>query len=155
MSGTSTEPDAVSLLSGELAALLHDVSRQLRAAAHAEVNLVPLPDSERDVLRFVGRHPGVSVSTVAHELRMKSSNVSAAVRSLVARGLMLRDADPNDRRIARLTLTDQAHDNLERLQRSWNTQLDAALSRVEPEYRQRLEGAVPALRALVEVLRAR
>ena len=143
----------MSLLSGELAALLHDVSRQLRAAAHAEVNLVPLPDSERDVLRFVGRHPGVGVGAVARELRMKSSNVSAAVRSLVARGLMVRDADPNDRRIARLTLTEQAHANLHRLQCSWNAQLDAALSRVEPEHRATLEGAVPALRALVDVLR--
>ena len=151
----STEPEGVALLSGELAALFHDVSRQLRAAAHAEVNLVPLPESERDVLRFVGRHPGVSVSSVARELRMKSSNVSAAVRSLVARDLMTREADPSDRRIARLALTDQAYDNLERIQRSWSTQLDAALSRLEPGYRTRLESTVPALRALVQVLRDR
>ncbi|GAA0257885.1 MarR family transcriptional regulator [Cryptosporangium japonicum] len=149
MSGESTEPEPVALLSG----LLHDVSRQLRAAAHAEVNLVPLPESERDVLRFVGRHPGVSVSTVARELRMRSSNVSAAVRSLVARDLMTRDADPSDRRIARLTLTDQAYRNLERLQQAWSAHLDAALSRVEPGYREHLESAVPALRALVRVLR--
>jgi DNA-binding MarR family transcriptional regulator len=151
----STEPAGVGLLSGELAALIHDVSRQLRAAAHAEVNLVPLPESERDVLRFVGRRPGVSVSSVARELRMKSSNVSAAVRSLVARDLMIRESDPNDRRIARLTLTAQAHDDLARLQRSWNTHLDAALSRVEPGYRKSLESSVPAFRALVQVLRDR
>ncbi|TQS45567.1 MarR family winged helix-turn-helix transcriptional regulator [Cryptosporangium phraense] len=155
MSSEETAPTAVASLSGELAAHLHDVSRQLRAAAHAEVNLVPLPDSERDVLRFVAGHPGASVSAVGRELRMKSSNVSAAVRSLVARGLMIRAADPNDRRIARLTLTDQAHCDLERLQHSWDAHLDAALSRLEPGYRESLEGAVPALRALVQALRER
>ncbi|WP_178380061.1 MarR family winged helix-turn-helix transcriptional regulator [Cryptosporangium aurantiacum] len=155
MSGEKTAPEAVALLSGELAALLHDVSRQLRSAAHAEVNLVPLPDSERDVLRYVGRNPGSGVGVVARELHMKSSNVSAAVRNLVARDLMIREADPGDRRIARLTLTDQAYRNLERLQRSWDAHLGAALGRLEPGDREKLEGAVPALRALVQVLRGR
>jgi DNA-binding MarR family transcriptional regulator len=155
MPAQTTAPTGVALLSGELAALFHDVSRQLRAVAHAEANLVPLPDSERDVLRFVAEHPGVSVSVVARELHMKSSNVSAAVRSLVARDLLLRTADPNDRRIARLTLTDLAQQNLERLARSWDAHLGAALSRLEPEYKVALENAVPALRALVTVLRER
>ena len=136
-----------------LATLLLDASRLLRAAAHAETNLVPLPDSERDVLRIVGAQPGISVGAVARELRMRTSNVSAAVRSLVARGLMVRDADPSDRRIARLTLTDLARHNLERLRRGWDAHLDEALGRLEPAQREAVESAVPALRALVQALR--
>jgi DNA-binding MarR family transcriptional regulator len=155
MSGPTTEPDAVALLSAELAGLFHDVSRQLRVAAHAEVNVVPLPDSERDVLRLVDRQPGISVSAVARELHMKSSNVSAAVRSLIQRGLMLREADPADRRIARLTLTEVARQNVERIERSWDNQLGTALNQLEPGYRAALEGAVPAMRSLRTVLRGR
>lgn len=153
MTAQKTAPDAVALLSGEFAALIHDVSRQLRVIAHAEVNLVPLPDSERDVLRLVGKHPGVSVSAVARELHMKNSNVSAAVRSLIANGLVTREADPGDRRVARLTLTDLARQNLERLVRSWEQHLGAALRQLEPGYQTALEDAVPALRSLITVLR--
>jgi DNA-binding MarR family transcriptional regulator len=154
MDGPSTEPDAVARVSAELAALIHDVSRQLRTVAHAEANLVPLPDSERDVLRLVGRQPGVSISTVARELHMKSSNVSAAVRSLIQHGLVVRESDRFDRRIARLTLTDLAQQNLQRLAQSWEEHLGAALNQLEPGYREALENAVPALRSLITVLRA-
>jgi DNA-binding MarR family transcriptional regulator len=153
MPAPTVAPSAVSLVSAELAGLIHDVSRQLRVAAHAEANLVPLPDSERDVLRFVARRPGISISVVARELQMKSSNVSAAVRSLVQRGLMVREADREDRRIACLTLTDVARQNIERIDQSWDRQLGAALSRLEPGDRAALMDAVPALRSLITVLR--
>lgn len=153
MSGPTAAPGVVARVSAELAGLIHDVSRQLRVAAHAEANLVPLPDSERDVLRLVGRRPGVSVSVVARELQMKSSNVSTAVRSLLHRGLMVRETDLEDRRIARLTLTDVARQNIERIDQSWDNHLGAALSQLEPRYRAALEDAVPALRSLITVLR--
>lgn len=153
MSEPAAAPDAVALVSAELAALILDVSKQLRMAAHAETNLVPLPESERDVLRLVHRRPGISVSAVARELHMKSSNVSTAVRSLVRRGLMIREADQADRRIARLALTDVARQNVQRIEKSWDSQLGAALGQLEPGYRAALVDAVPALRSLREVLR--
>lgn len=153
MSEPAAAPDAVALVSAELATLILDVSKQLRMAAHAETKLAPLPESERDVLRLVYRRPGISVSAVARELHMKSSNVSTAVRSLMQRGLMTREADQADRRIARLALTDVARQNVRRIETSWANQLGAALSQLEPGYRAALEDAVPALRSLMEVLR--
>jgi DNA-binding MarR family transcriptional regulator len=147
-----TATDHVGLVSAELAELIHDVSRRLRTVAHAEANVLPLPDSERDVLRLVHRRPGVRIGEVARELRMKNSNVSTAVRNLVQQGLLVRAADANDRRVGRLTTTGLAEQNMRRLERSWDRHLGAAVGQLAADERAALGSAVPALRSLLAVL---
>ncbi|MBC8091908.1 MAG: MarR family transcriptional regulator, partial [Pseudonocardia sp.] len=85
-----------------IAAAIHVLSRTLRRAAAVQVGLDPLPGSEFDVVQHIGGHPGSTVSDVARDLGMQTSNVSTAVRHLAARDLVDRVPDAHDQRRIRL-----------------------------------------------------
>ncbi|MBW0124416.1 MarR family winged helix-turn-helix transcriptional regulator, partial [Pseudonocardia oceani] len=77
-----------------IAAAVHVLSRSLHRRGVAQVGLDVLPPSESEVLAQIGSRPGSSVSEIARALRLQTSNVSTAVRGLVARGLVDRTTDP-------------------------------------------------------------
>ena len=58
--------------------------------------------------------------------KMHQANVSATVRSLVARGLVVKEADERDRRAVRLHASDQARHDLDRLRAVWVRRLENA-----------------------------
>jgi DNA-binding MarR family transcriptional regulator len=112
-----------------LAVALHDLSRAVRRAEGAhEGGLPPLPPTEFEVMRYVDAHPGASVGGVAAGLRLRQSNVSAAVRGLVARGLVERAADADDRRVTRLHPTPHARERRQPVEAGWARTLGAALA---------------------------
>jgi DNA-binding MarR family transcriptional regulator len=88
-----------------LAVALHDAGRSLRWAGAPAAGLAPLPPTELEVIRAVGERPGARVSEVAARLGLQGST---AVRSLIDRGLLVREVDPDDRRAVRLRLSPQA-----------------------------------------------
>src|SRR5262245_39031540 len=63
---------------------------------------------QRLVLRVVGQFPGVSLSELAHIVRLHPSTITGIVQRLVSRGLVERQRDPSDSRRARLHLTADA-----------------------------------------------
>src|SRR6478609_9754258 len=67
---------------GELADLLLNVGRLVRARTPAEADGVPLNETERTVMRMVDLFPGASPSDIAERGRLQRSNVSAALRNL-------------------------------------------------------------------------
>ena len=92
----------------QLALALYEMSWRLTRFGPHRAGLAPLPASELAVLRVVVDHPGVSVSEVAGAVAMQSSNVSAAVRALIDRGLVSKSPREDDRRISVLHPTPQA-----------------------------------------------
>ena len=112
----------------------------------------PLPRSELEVMRLLGRRPGTNVNTVARDLGLKPSNVSATVRSLVERGLVEKRADPADGRQVLLHLTATARSSRERRERLWGEALTSVLGDLAPEDRTHLVAALPALRAFANLL---
>src|ERR1700761_5941174 len=62
-------------------AIMH-AARVIRSWDQAAETVVPLSMIEAAVLEYVDRHPGCRPSDVASELRMRSSNFSAALRTL-------------------------------------------------------------------------
>jgi DNA-binding MarR family transcriptional regulator len=60
---------------------------------------------ERMVVRLVGHYPGISAGELARVLRVHPSTLTAVMKRLVRRGLVLRRADAADARRALLTLT--------------------------------------------------
>lgn len=116
-----------------LAVALHDLSRAVRRAEGAQDGgLPPLPPTEFEVMRYVDAHPGTSVGGVAAGLDLRQSNVSAAVRGLVARGLVERAADEGDRRVTRLHPTPHARERREPVEAGWARTLGAALAGLPP-----------------------
>jgi DNA-binding MarR family transcriptional regulator len=86
--------------------------RQLRRSAGRSFDGLGQPggltESQAELLRLVGRQPGISVSAAAAELGLAANTASTLVSKLSAGGLLNREADPADRRVGRLRLTESA-----------------------------------------------
>ena len=67
-----------------------------------------LTESQAELLRLVGRRPGISVSLAAAELGLAANTTSTLVSKLAGDTLLVRDVDPDDRRVGRLRLTPAA-----------------------------------------------
>ena len=80
-------------------------ARVIRSWDQAAETVVPLSVTEAAVLEYVDRHPGCRPSDVAHEMRMRSSNFSAALRALEKHDFVERRSDPSDGRTANLFVT--------------------------------------------------
>lgn len=133
-------------------AALHQLSRTMRRLGETRLGLDPLPPTEFEVLRVVVEDPGTSVTHVAHQLAMQPSNVSTAVRNLVARGLVLRTPDQHDRRIARLAPTQTALEHRLRIEETRAAALAAALTQLPAADTEALRGAEGALTRLAPAL---
>ena len=67
-----------------------------------------LTQSQAELLRLVGRQPGISVREAAAELGLVPNTASTLVSKLSADGLLIRTVDADDRRVGRLRLTEPA-----------------------------------------------
>lgn len=75
-----------------------------------------LTQNECDVLLFLHNNPQYNTATEISTLRMiAKSNVSSAIESLKRRGYLETARDPDNRRVVRLHLTDQAHEPADQL----------------------------------------
>jgi DNA-binding MarR family transcriptional regulator len=139
----------------DLAVVLQDLAWLLpRTIGAAELQREALPLSELEVMRLLVRRPGLSVKEVAAELGLHGPNVSAAVRSLAARGLLDRRRDPDDGRVTRLFPTRRAISTRDRREDGWAAAMAAALDDLSPADAAALLAAAPALRALADRLAA-
>ncbi|WP_037568624.1 MarR family winged helix-turn-helix transcriptional regulator [Phaeacidiphilus oryzae] len=137
-----------------LAPAVQAASRALHRVAPTFPGVQHLPPGERDVLKLAIQEPGVGAGRVARELTMKPSNVSAAVRALEARGLLLRRSDPADGRAVQLFPTEQAEVNLRRVEEGWARVVREALAQLPEADARILAEAAPALDRLAAALAA-
>lgn len=144
MSNTSTEDDDVRLL----AQTARSVVWALRRFGEKEAGLSRLPHSEIEVLRVVEEQPGSTVSDIARNLNLQSSNVSTTVRHLVDRGLLEKRTDPADGRSFRLHQTEQAQRNNQLIDNMWVDGIQRLLAGMDPDDAATLVGAAPLLARL-------
>jgi DNA-binding MarR family transcriptional regulator len=114
--------------------------------------LEPLPNTEPAVIKQVLESPGVTVGELAATLRMRQSNVSAAVRALVDRDLVARGSSPTDRRVTRLLPTGKSLAARESIDTVWSGTIRTAMDRLDDEQVEAIEAASDVLRALGHVL---
>jgi DNA-binding MarR family transcriptional regulator len=128
------------------------VRRHVRRSAGRPWPLSALTDSQVEVVRIVRHNPGISVTEAAAELGLVANTVSTLVGRLTEKGLLLRTPDPNDRRVARLTLTEPTREQVD----AWRDRRAALVTRVierlDQDERDALWAALPALRALADRL---
>ena len=79
--------------------------RTVRRSGPRGFDLSGVTESQAELLRLVGRQPGISVSAAAAELGLAPNTASTLVSKLSADGLLVRTPDPEDRRVGRLALT--------------------------------------------------
>jgi DNA-binding MarR family transcriptional regulator len=104
MVGVETRTDLVS----ELFAVVGRFRRQLRRSTGRSFDQAGLTEAQAELLRLVGRRPGISIREAADELGLVANTASTLVSKLAADGLLTRTVDDADRRVARLALTDPA-----------------------------------------------
>jgi DNA-binding MarR family transcriptional regulator len=99
--------DTLTELAADLFATVGRFRRQVRRSGAPGIG-TGLPESQAELLRLVGRRPGISVRQAATELGLAANTASTLVSRLSADGLLVRTVDPDDRRVGRLRLTESA-----------------------------------------------
>jgi len=130
------------------AALRRVLRRRLRATLPGR----PLRGAQLELLQLVEAQPGIGVAPAARALHLADNSVSTLVNQLATAGLLHRGADPNDRRVARLELTDAARARLAAWRGARGQLIEAALDRLTERDRAAVEAALPALGRLVRLL---
>jgi DNA-binding MarR family transcriptional regulator len=139
-------------LADTLLPTLGAVRRTLRRVSGSVFPDDALTPAQREVVLLVGRQPGRPVSEVARELGLAPNTVSTIVSRLVARGLLVRRADPDDRRVGRLSLAPPVQGRADAARVRRRRTLAEALALLEPAQVAQLRGGVEALAALVAQL---
>ena len=123
--------------STDLASELFDVvgrfRRQLRRSAGRGFDATGLTQSQAELLRLVGRQPGISVREAATELGLVPNTASTLVSKLVADGLLIRSVDAEDRRVGRLRLTEPAQRIADESRAARRATLAAVLDELDAE----------------------
>lgn len=107
-SSVDTTQDPSSTRVADLGQALFRVARALIFRPLPEAPLSDLPISQMRCLRVIGCEPGQKMQDLAEKLEVKLPALSQSVDKLVRRGLVERHADPHDRRVIRLHLTQPA-----------------------------------------------
>jgi MarR family transcriptional regulator for hemolysin len=84
------------------------------------------------VLRYLGRNSDASLTEVADFIGIANATASAMVERLVRRALVVREADPEERRRVRLRLTGEGSALLERASSRTRRRVAARLSSLKP-----------------------
>lgn len=131
--------------------LFHTVGRfrrQLRRTAGG--SFAGVTQSQAELLRLVGRRPGISVREAAQELGLAANTASTLVSKLAADELLVRTVDPDDRRIGRLRLTEPAQQLADQTRASRRAALDVVLKQLSTE---QIDDLTKGLTVLAEMTR--
>lgn len=136
----------------ELATVLRNLAWTIQRVVPEAAGLDPLTNTELATIKRIQASPGVTVGELARHLGMQQSNVSAAVRDLVQRGLVARESNPADRRVHKLVPTEKSLAEKGLLEDVWSGAVRTAMTRLDHERVAAIENASDALQALDEVL---
>ena len=137
-------------LTTDLFAVVGRFRRQLRRSTGGGFDTAGLTQSQAELLRLVGRQPGISVREAATELGLVPNTASTLVSKLAADGLLIRAADADDRRVGRLRLTQPAQRIADESRAARRAALAAVLDELAED---QLESLTRGLAVLAEITR--
>ncbi|WP_406031575.1 MarR family transcriptional regulator [Nocardioides sp. NBC_00163] len=145
-----TRADADEL--ADLAEIVSTLARDIERHHAGDPGITELTTGEQAVMRYVDRHPGATPSEIARDVGMQRPNMSATLRRLEDKGLVVRSEGVGDRRGKVVTPTPHAAENLRRLRAVWSDALAPAAG--EPDLAE-LTARLSAIRDLVAANRDR
>lgn len=132
--------------------------RELAWAVHRRApergGVGPIPTTELALIKQVLETPGATVGELSQALGMRQSNTSAAIRALVQRGFVTREADSSDRRVTLVVPTELGRTEHQAIAEAWAGSLVTALESLPDAQQAELVRALPALQALERAIRA-
>lgn len=140
---------------GDLASVIGRFRRQLRRATGGGFDAAGLTQSQGELLRLVGRKPGISVRESADELSLVPNTASTLVSRLVADGLLVKTADESDRRVGRLWLTPRAQRIADESRAARRAALSDVLAKLDDDQIEHLAKGLDVLAELTQLLQER
>lgn len=135
--------------------MLREVAWTIHRRAPERAGVGPIPTTELALLGQVLETPGTTVGQLATALGLRQPNVSAAIRVLVGKGLVVKEPSPDDRRVVRIVPTEFGRSEHEAIAAAWTRPLEAAIASLDVEHQRALAAATEALAALQDALTAR
>ncbi len=139
----------------ELFSVVGRFRRQLRRSTGGGFDAAGLTQSQGEMLRLVGRQPGISVREAATELGLVPNTASTLVSKLSADGLLVRSVDADDRRVGRLRLTEPAQRIADESRAARRAALSTVLDELDPGRLDSLERGLEVLAEMTRMLHER
>ena len=114
----------------------------------------PLRGAQVELLQVIKKQPGIGIAPAGRALHLAANSVSTLVNQLIDQGMLVRQTDPDDRRAARLWLTEAATQRLAAWRQARVELVADGVAGLSVADRQALAQALPALRALLVALDA-
>jgi DNA-binding MarR family transcriptional regulator len=140
-------------LAAEMFATVGRFRRQARRSGGAPGIGTGLPESQAELLRLVGRQPGISVRHAAEELGLAPNTASTLVSRLCTDGLLVRSVDPDDRRVGRLRLTESSQRIADGSRAARRAALATVLGRLDADQIHHLNDGLAVLSEVTRLLR--
>ena len=128
--------------------------RVLRASIRADYPWESLPMAQVELLQSLAEHSPARVGDLAARLRLAPSTVSGLIGQMMNARLVERGVDPADRRAAVVELSELGRAQLTDWHAAHRHRIAAALGELDPQDREAIDTAVPALSRLVDRLAA-
>jgi DNA-binding MarR family transcriptional regulator len=139
----------------ELFSVVGRFRRQLRRSTGGGFDAAGLTQSQGEMLRLVGRQPGISVRQAATELGLVPNTASTLVSKLASDGLLVRSVDADDRRVGRLRLTEPAQRIADESRAARRAALSTVLDDLDPGQLDSLERGLEVLAEMTRMLHER
>jgi len=140
--GMTDTMDDLAVLASRVRLALVPLTRQLRQQN------IDLTATQASALATISRRQPLTVGELAKAEHVSSPMVTKVVRGLEAAGLVRKEVDLVDRRVSRLSLTDDGVKRLERSRTRKNAWLARRLRSLEPSEIDALVAAIPVLERL-------
>lgn len=137
---------------GALAEVVTRLRRALRTSIRGEYPWESLPMARVELLLALRERQPARVGALAARLKLAPNTISGLVQQLVEAELVCRGPDPNDRRVATVTLTEAGLAKLTEWELAHHRRLSAALDQLSPADQAAVQAALPALSRLVDRL---
>ena len=141
----STEGDEVAEVASRMRLATARLHRTLRQSADSG-----LSPSQLSALVAIDRHGSMTLGELATHEAVAPPTITGVVARLEADGNVAREADPLDRRVVRVTATDQGREVVIRTRERKDAWLTQRIAGLDPEELERLAAALPVIEALAE-----
>ena len=140
------------VLGDELMATVAALRRSVRRRLRLVVPGPPLRGAQVELLGVIEQQPGIGIAPAGRVLHLAANSVSTLVDQLIDLGMLVRDTDPDDRRAARLWLTEAATQRLAAGRQARMELMAGVVAELSVAEREALARALTALRALLAAL---
>jgi len=120
------EPRSTDTRWADLADLVLIIAREVQFRGYADERAIPLTQSEGMVMRFLLASPDAIPSRIASATGLQRTNLSTVLRGLERKGLIERQASPDDAREVTVRPTARGKSNYALVRQEWAAAVCAA-----------------------------